>query len=60
MKKHVGRPKLGTEHAKGVLMAIRFTPSEARQIESAAKRLGLTKSQFARKHLLSAVNVVDV
>lgn len=59
MKKHAGRPRLGTQNAKGVLMAFRFTLSEARQIKSAAKRSGVTKSEFARKRLLAPENLVN-
>jgi uncharacterized protein (DUF1778 family) len=60
MKKRAGRPRLGTQNARGVLMAIRFTPDEARQIQSAAKRSGLTKSDFIRKSLLKSADMVNV
>ena len=53
MKKHVGRPKVGTQNAKGVFLSARFTPVEAKQIESAIIRSGLSKSNFIRKRLLS-------
>ncbi len=52
MKKHAGRPKLGTQNAKGVLMAFRFTPGEAKRINEAARAAKLTKSEWARKLLL--------
>ena len=58
-KKVMGRPKIGTENAKAVFLSIRFTPLEAEQITSAAKRLGLTKSQLGRKVLLSAIQDVS-
>jgi hypothetical protein len=51
MKKHAGRPRLGTQNAKGVLMALRFTPGEARQLKSAADQSKLSKSDFLRKCL---------
>ena len=60
MKKHAGRPRIGTQNAKGVLVAARFTPGEAKQIESAAKRAGLTKSNFVRKSLLKSTDMVNV
>lgn len=60
MKKSVGRPRLGTKNAKGVLMAIRFKQDEARQIEAAAKRSGLSKSEFIRKCLLKSADTVIV
>jgi hypothetical protein len=49
---------IGTQNAKGVFLSIRFTPAEGEQINSAAKREGLTKSQFGRKVLLSAISNV--
>jgi hypothetical protein len=54
-KNVMGRPKVGIENARGKLIAARFTPTESAQINAAAKRLGLTKSQLLRKVLLSAV-----
>jgi len=54
-QKVMGRPKVGIENAKGKLIAARFTQAESNQINATAKRLGLTKSQFLRKVLLSAV-----
>jgi hypothetical protein len=54
-KKVMGRPKVGTQNAKGVLIAARFTPPEAKQIEQFARREGLSKSAFVRKRLLSPV-----
>jgi hypothetical protein len=52
-KKVMGRPKIGTQNAKGVLIAARFTPPEAKQIEQTARRAGLSKSEFVRKRLLA-------
>jgi hypothetical protein len=54
-EKVMGRPKIGIENARGTLIAARFTQTETSQINSAARRLGLTKSQFVRKVLLSSV-----
>jgi len=58
-KKVMGRPKIGMENARGILIAARFTQGESKQINGKAKQLGLTKSQFVRKVLLSAVSNVD-
>ena len=55
MKKRMGRPKIGTANAKGVLVAARFTPGEARKINQAVSASGLSKSDWIRKHLLSTV-----
>jgi hypothetical protein len=52
-EKVMGRPKIGTQNAKGVLIAARFTPPEAKQIEQTARRAGLSKSEFVRKRLLA-------
>jgi hypothetical protein len=60
MKKTVGRPKVGTHNAKSVFMSARFTPSEARQIKDAVKRSRLSRSDFFRKCLISASDVVNV
>jgi hypothetical protein len=53
MKNQRGRPKLGTQNAKGVLMAVRFTPREAKQIDRAARSARLTKSDWVRRGLLA-------
>ncbi len=60
MKKTVGRPAIGTKNAKSVFMSARFTPGEAGQIKDAVKRSGLSRSDFFRKCLLSAPDVVNV
>lgn len=60
MKKQAGRPRIGAQHAKGVFITARFTPSESNQIEAAISKSGLTKSKFVRKALLSASNVLNV
>jgi hypothetical protein len=59
LKKVMGRPPLGKQGAKGVLITARFTQAEADQINREAKYLGLTKSQFVRKALLSTNSGVN-
>jgi hypothetical protein len=54
MKKHAGRPRLGTKNAKGVFFSIRFTPGEARQIGEAIQQARQSKSDWIRKTLLAA------
>jgi hypothetical protein len=53
-EKVMGRPKIGTEKARGVFIAARFTPVEAKQIHSAINQSRQTKSDWIRKNLLSA------
>jgi hypothetical protein len=60
MKKVMGRPKLGTQHAKGVFISARFTPVEAKQITSAITKSGLSKSDFVRKSLIKSADMVNV
>ena len=54
MKKTAGRPKLGTQNAKGIFFAARFTPIEARQLNAAIREARQSKSDWMRKALLSA------
>ena len=54
MKKHPGRPKIGTHNAKAVFFNVRFTPAEARQINAAIRRADQSKSNWIRNALLSA------
>jgi hypothetical protein len=54
MKKHAGRPKLGTQNAKGVLFAARVTPPEAKHIKDAIRQAGQSNSDWIRQALLSA------
>lgn len=54
MKKKMGRPKLGTQNAKGELLAVRVTPLEAGGIKEAIRRSGLSKPDWLRKALLSS------
>jgi hypothetical protein len=60
MKKRVGRPNIGTNNAKSVFMSARFTRGEAVKIKDAVARSGLSRSDFFRKCLLSASDVVNV
>jgi len=55
MKKKMGRPKIGTQNAKGELFAVRVTPPDARQINAAIRHSGAGKPDWLRKALLSAV-----
>ncbi len=54
MDKKAGRPKVSKDKAKGVFFAARADPSEAKQINDAIARSGMTKSKWLRKTLLSA------
>jgi hypothetical protein len=52
MSSRLGRPKLDV--TRTVLLGARFTPEEARAIESAARTSSGTKSDWIRQVLLSA------
>lgn len=54
MKPKMGRPKLPRGEAKGVLFAVRVAKGEAERIQTAIKRSGLSKPDWARNALLSA------
>jgi hypothetical protein len=54
MKKKMGRPPLPKGTAKGVLFAVKIAANEADKIQSAIKRSGLKKPEWARNALLSA------
>jgi hypothetical protein len=56
MKKHAGRPKIGTQNAKGVSVTVRFTPPEAAQLDRAIRQARQSKSDWIRKTLLAAAN----
>jgi FKBP-type peptidyl-prolyl cis-trans isomerase (trigger factor) len=56
MKKHAGRPKIGTENAKGVSVTVRLTPPEAKQLNQAVRQTRQSKSEWIRKTLLAAAN----
>lgn len=50
-KRKRGRPAI--EHPKGVMISARFTESEAAEIELAAKKSGVPRSEWIQKTLLS-------
>ena len=54
MTKKLGRPKLAKGKAKAQFINLRFSPDEARQIDSAAERANLKRAKWARETLLSA------
>jgi uncharacterized protein (DUF1778 family) len=54
MNKKRGRPKLAKGKAKAEFINLRFSPDEAKQINSAAERAKLKRSKWARNTLLSA------
>jgi len=60
MRNKAGRPKMAKSKAKGLFVAARFTPSEAKQIDSAVEVSGETKSAWVRKTLLSAADKINV
>ena len=55
-KRKPGRPKLPKGEAKGKIVPIRFTKAEAGQLAEAAKRNGLTISEWIRRTVLAALN----
>jgi hypothetical protein len=55
MKNKVGRPKLGTQDAKGIVIAARFTLPEVKAIRAAIATSRSSKSEWLRKAVLSAV-----
>ena len=56
MKRKPGRPKLPKGEAKGKIVPIRFTKAEAEQLTQAARRNGLTLSEWIRRTVLAAQN----
>jgi hypothetical protein len=60
MKNKMGRPRIGTQRAKGKVFSARFTPVEARQIDLAIARSHLSKSAFIRKTLLLSAEAAMV
>ena len=54
MKRKPGRPKLRKGQSKGKIVPIRFTKAEAEQLTEAAKRNGLTLSEWIRRTVLAA------
>jgi hypothetical protein len=54
MKKVMGRPKIGIQNAKGIIIAARFSPPEVKEIDDAVKRANVNRSTWVRKSLLSS------
>jgi hypothetical protein len=54
MNKKRGRPKLAKGKAKAEFINLRFSPEEAKQINSAADRAEQKRAKWARETLLSA------
>ena len=55
-KRKRGRPKVAD--SKGVMISSRFTLSEVKAIESAYRKTGLTKTEWIRKTLTDAAQIV--
>lgn len=55
MKNKMGRPQLVAGENKSVLIGARFSPHEAKQVKSAAKRAKQGKSEWVRTTLLAAI-----
>ena len=53
--KKPGRPKLAKGSARGVVLQTRVQPDEKAVFEKAAKKQGLTLSEFVRQTLNNAV-----
>ena len=53
-KKRMGRPRIGTQNAKGKVFAVRLTPVEAGQVNAAIRRSKQGKSDWLRNALISA------
>lgn len=53
--KKLGRPLLPKGKVKGVITPIRLQPHEREQFEKAAKRAGVTLSEWMRETLKNAV-----
>ncbi len=60
MTKKRGRPKLAKGQAKAHFINLRFSPTEAKQIDDAAERAKLKRAKWARNTLLSAASGVKV
>ena len=54
VKIKMGRPKLPKGQAKTVMLAIRFSESEASEILKASKKAGQHHSEWSRNQLLKA------
>lgn len=56
----MGRPKIGIQNAKGIIVAARFSPPEIKEIQDAVKRAGINKSEWVRNCLISAARSSNV
>ena len=54
MKNKMGRPKLPKGTANTVLFAVKIAAKEAEQIQTAIKKSGMSKPEWARKALFDA------
>ncbi len=53
--KKPGRPKLPKGEAKGKIVGMRFDPEELKRIDSAAKSVKQTRSEWMRSTLFAAI-----
>ncbi len=53
-KPKIGRPRVPKKLAKESLLSVRFSESERKALEEAAKRVGVRLSEWARRELLKA------
>jgi hypothetical protein len=54
MKTKMGRPKMPKGTANTVLFAVKIAATEAEKIQTAIKKSGLTKPDWARNALINA------
>jgi hypothetical protein len=54
MKTKMGRPKMPKGTAKSVLFAVKIAANEAEKIQTAIRKSGLAKPDWARNALLAA------
>jgi len=52
----MGRPKMPNGTANSVLFAVRIAANEAQRIQTAIRKSGLTKPEWARSALIKAAN----
>jgi hypothetical protein len=53
MSKKMGRPKVAKNKYRGILIGARFSPDEAKQVESNVKKSKKPKSKWIRERLLA-------
>jgi hypothetical protein len=56
MKTKLGRPKMPKGTANSVLFAVRIAANEAEKIQTAIKKSGLSKPDWARNALIHAAS----